>query len=107
MFKEILIFGDKKIKKNDFHRYARPLNLNDFYDLDVITVKVSEKNNNYKDFIGYHDDDYDIYPLYITLPQKTVYVKVDDNETNWMDFFTDEKFLKYYNDIWHKVLQRT
>ena len=61
----------KKLKRI-FHCYAGPLNLDDLYDLDDITVKVSEKitftKNNYKYFNGYSEDDYDIYQFLIALP---------------------------------------
>ena len=52
MFRKILIFADNKTKENNFYDYAKPFNLDAFYNLGYILVKIFEKvncfENNYK-----------------------------------------------------------
>ena len=94
----IWIFGDNKTKKNNFYDCAKPFNLDVFYNLDYILVKVSEKincfENNYKYFIcnsEYHQDD--MTSLYIGFPQMTAYMKSYDNETKLIYLFINDEFL--------------
>ena len=37
--------------------------------------------------------------LYIGISETTTYVKSYYDETEWMQFFVEVEFLKYYNDI--------
>ena len=59
-------------------------------DLDIEKIQVSsmvfsaEKNHKY--FISYKDDDHKI-KSYIMLPKRAAYVKSNDGETKWMNFF--------------------
>ena len=43
-------------------------------------------SKNYKYFIGYMYDDYNIKPLCIMLPKPIAYVKSHDGKTKWMYF---------------------
>ena len=65
-----IIFGDKKVKKSDFYKKKKVIQID---DVDVHKILVSKKepygtNKSTKYFIGYNDDDV-IKPLYIKLLQ--------------------------------------
>ena len=106
MGKEIT-FNNTKIEKQKIHRYKDPMFFKDV-DIDKILTsnKTSSVEKNYKYFIGYLDDDYNMKykPLRIMLPKRSTYVKNYDGATKWMNFFIkDDDLLKRYNDIWKKV----
>ena len=70
-------FDDKKIKKSDF--YNKNKKIFNIDDIDVNKILVSEKeqygkNNSFKYFIGYNDNDI-IRPLFVKLPQMSKSVK--------------------------------
>ena len=74
-------------------------------DIDKILISKEEPyntKNSFKYFIGYNDND-DIRPLCIKLPQMTGYVrKLEGNST--MSFkISDKQLLKKYNQIWKSV----
>ena len=94
-------FDDKKIKKSTFYKNKRIYSTD---DIDVNNILVSKKEpygtkNSHKYFIGYNDND-NIRPLCIRLPQMTGYArKFDENAT--MSFIVkDKKLLKSYTKIW-------
>ena len=65
-----IIFGDKKVKKSDFYKKKKVIQID---DVDFHKILVSKKepygtNKSTKYFIGYNDDDV-IRPLYIKLLQ--------------------------------------
>ena len=67
-------FDDKKIKRSSFYKNKK---INNIKDIDVNNILVSKKEsygtkNSHKYFIGYNDDD-NILPLCIKLPQLTGY----------------------------------
>ena len=70
-------FGDKEISKSNFHNNIKLFEIN---NIDVNKKKVSQKNvynkknNSYKYFIGYDDNDV-IRPIFIALPKIIGYVK--------------------------------
>ena len=76
-------FDDKKIKKSTFYKNKRIYSTD---DIDVNNILVSKKEpygtkNSHKYFIGYNDND-NIRPLCIRLPQMTGYArKFDENAT--------------------------
>ena len=76
-------FDDKKLKKSTFHKNKRIYTID---DIDVNNILVSKKEpygtkNSLKYFIGYNDND-NIRPLCIRLPQMTGYArKFDENAT--------------------------
>ena len=88
-------FDDKKIKRSSFYKNKK---INNIEDIDVNNILVSKKEsygnkNSFKYFIGYNDND-NIRPLCIRLPQMTGYArKFDENAT--MSFIVkDKKLLK-------------
>ena len=54
---------------------------------------------NYKYFIGYKDDDYNIKPLHIMLPKTSAYRKSYDEEAKWMYFLLKMMNYQKYNGI--------
>ena len=91
----------KKIKRSSFYKSKK---INNIEDIDVNNKLVSKKKpygtkNSYKYFIGYNDND-DIKPLCIRLPQMTGYAR-KFNENAAMSFIVkDKKLLKKYSKIW-------
>ena len=83
-------FNDKKIKRSSFYKNKK---INNIEDIDVNNILVSKKEsygtkNSLKYFIGYNDND-NIRPLSIRLPQMTGYArKFDVNAT--MSFIVKE-----------------
>ena len=69
MDKEILRLSDIEIEKNKFHHDKSPIFSEDA-DNEKISVsnKISFGEKNYKYFIGYLYDDYNVKPLHIMLP---------------------------------------
>ena len=66
-------FNNKKIKISDFYKDKNKNKINtDGINVDKILVSYS-KNNSFKYFIGYNDNDI-IRPLFVKLPQTTNYV---------------------------------
>ena len=88
-------FDDKKIKRSSFYKNKK---INNIEDIDVNNILVSKKEpcstkNSHKYFIGYNDND-NIRPLCIRLPQMTGYAR-KFNENATMSFIVkDKKLLK-------------
>ena len=102
-------FNDKKIKKSDF--YNKNKKVFDIDDIDVNKILVPKKeqygkNNSFKYFLGYNDNDI-IKPLYLELPQIIGYINTF-NENNNKNTITmslkveNKKDFKNYNKIWKK-----
>ena len=96
-------FDDKKIKRSSFYKNKK---INNIEDIDV-NILVSKKEpygtkNSLKYFIGYNDND-NIRPLCIKLPQITGYArKLDENAT--MSFIVKNKqLLKKCTKIWETI----
>ena len=93
-------FDDKKIKRSSFYKNKK---INNIEDIDVNNILVSKKGpygtkHSYKYFIGYNDND-NIRPLFIRLPQMTGYAR-KFNENATMSFIVkDKKLLKKYSKI--------
>ena len=88
-------FNDKKIKKSSF---CKDKKINNIEKIDVNNILVSKKEsygnkNSFKHFIGYNDN-VNIRPLCLKLPQMTGYArKFSENAT--MSFIVkDKKLLK-------------
>ena len=97
-------FDNKKIKRSGFYKNKT---INNIEDIDVNNILVSKKEpystkNSYKYFIRYNDND-NIRPLCIRLPQMTGYArKFDENAT--MSFIVKNKqLLKKYTKIWETI----
>ena len=97
-------FDDKKIKRTSFYKNKK---INNIEGIDVNNILVSKKEpyctkNSHKYFIGYNDND-NIRPLCIRLPQITGYAR-KFNENATMSFIVkDKKLLKKYNKIWKTI----
>ena len=97
-------FGDKKIKKSDFHKNKKKAKID---DIDVNKILVSKEEpygtkNSFKYFIGYNDNDV-IRPLCIKLPQMTGYVRKFEGNTTMSFKISNKQLLKKYNQIWKRV----
>ena len=97
-------FDDKKFRKSTFYKNKA---INNIEDINVNNILVSKKEqygtkNSHKYFIGYNDND-NIRPLCIRLPQMTGYArKFDENAT--MSFIVkDKQLLKKYTKIWETI----
>ena len=105
-------FDDKKIKISDFYKIKNKKIFNiDGIDVNKILVskKVSYgKNNSFKYFIGYNDNDI-IRPLFVKLPQMTSYINKCNNKKTKITTATMSLMVKYkqlfknYNKIWEKL----
>ena len=97
-------FDDKKIKRSSFYQNKK---INNIEDIDVNNILVSKKEpcgtkNSDKYFIGYNDND-NIRPLWIRLPQITGYA-TKFNENGTMSFIVkDKRLLKIYSKIWEAI----
>ena len=93
-----IIFNDKKINKSNFYKNKKLFKIDDI-DINKILVSKKEpygKKSSFKYFIGYDDND-DIRPLCIRLPQMIEYAKYFENNNKTMSFkVSDKKLLKRY-----------
>ena len=105
-------FDNKKIKISDFYKNKNKKIFNiDSIDVNKILVskKISYgKNNSFKYFIGYNDNDI-IRPLFAKLPQTTSCInKFKDKKTKIITtamslIVKDKQLFKNYNKIWEKI----
>ena len=97
-------FDDKNIKRSSFYNNKK---INNIEDIDANNILVSKKEpystkNFHKYFIGYNDND-NIIPLCIKLPQMTGYAR-KFNENSTVSFIVkDKKLLKKYGKIWESI----
>ena len=105
-------FDDKKIKISNFYKNKNKKLFN-IGGIDVNKILVSKKvsygkNNSFKYFIGYNDNDI-IRPLFVKLPQTTSYInKFKDKKTKITTttmslMVKDKQLFKNYNKIWEKI----
>ena len=97
-------FDDKKIKRSSFHKNKK---INNIEEIDVNNIFVSKKEpygtkNSHKYFIGYNDND-NIRPLCIRLPQMTGYARKFDENSTLSFMVKDKKLLKKYSKIWETI----
>ena len=90
-------FGDKKIKRSKFYKNKKTFKID---DIDVNKILVSKEEpygaNKWIEYlIGYNDND-DIRPLCIMLPQMTGYVKCFESNKTISFKISDNKLLKKY-----------
>ena len=99
-------FDNKIIKKSDF--YNKTKKIFNIDDIDVNKTLVSKKeqygkNNSFKYFIGYNDNDV-IRPSYLELSQMTGYAnKFEKNKITMSLMLKDKQLLENYNKIWKKI----
>ena len=101
---ENINFDEKKIKRSSFYKNKK---INDIEDIDANNILVSKKEpygtkNSHKYIIKYNDND-NIRPLCIRLPQMTGYAR-KFNENSTMSFIVkDKKLFKKYSKIWETI----
>ena len=104
MSRKNINFDDKKIERSSFYKDKK---INNIEDINVNNILVSKKEqygakNSHKYFIGCNDND-DIRPLCIRLPQMTGYArKFNENATMYF-IVKDKKLLKRYSKIWKAI----
>ena len=97
-------FDDKKIKRSSFYKNKK---INNIEDIDINNILVSKKEpygtkNSYKDFIGYNDNN-NIRPLCIRLPQMTRYARKFNENATMSLIVKDKKLLKKYSKTWEAI----
>ena len=75
MGKEILTFPDTEIQKENYHHKIHILSKDVHVGKLSVTNKISSGKKDYKYFIGYLYNDHKVKPLYIMLPNTSVYLK--------------------------------
>ena len=91
-----IIFEDKKINKSNFSRNKKPFKTDDI-DINKMLVSKKEwygKKSSLKHFVGYNDNN-DIRPLCIKLPQMIECAKYFDSNNTMSFKVSDKKLLKY------------
>ena len=86
-----IIFNNKKVNKSNFYKNKKPSKID---DIGVNKILVSKRD---------YDDNNNIGPLCIKLPQMIRYAKYfDDNKT--MSFkVSDKNLLKRHTKLWEKI----
>ena len=88
-------FGDKRVSKSNFYKNKKLFKIDD-KDVNKILVSKKEpygKTNSFKYFIGYNDND-DIRPLCIKLPQMIGYAKYFQSNKTMSFKVSDKKTVK-------------
>ena len=96
-------FDNKNIKKSDFYKNKKLFRIE---DIDVNKIFVSKKEsygtkNAIKYFIGYNNNN-EIKPICIRLPEMIGYAKYFDGNKTMSFKVIDKQLLKKYNKIWEK-----
>ena len=87
-------FNDKKVNKSSFYRNKKPFNIYDIVNKILISKKESYGNkSSFKYFIWYNDNN-NIIPLCIKLPQIIGYVTYFDSNKTVSFNVIDNKLLK-------------
>ena len=94
-------FDDKKINRSSFYKNKK---INNIEDIGVNNILVSKKEpystkRSYKYFNGCNDND-NIRPLCIRLPQMTGYARKFDENVTMSFIVKDKQLLKKYTKIW-------
>ena len=100
MDQTIVTFGDIEIEKMSFtFKNVLPFQtciniyISNIYISNIYFFYSGEKKKNYKYFIGYLYDVYNVKPLYIMLLETSAYVKTYDGQTKWMYFLIEDDYL--------------
>ena len=99
MDQTIVTFGDIEIEKMSFTfknvlPFQTCINIFQTYIFQTyIFFILVKKKKNYKYFIGYLYDVYNVKPLYIMLLEMSAYVKTYDGQTKWMYFLIKDDYL--------------
>ena len=74
-----------------FHCYINQIFLKDVVIDDIlISSEISSVEKNYKNVIGYMNDNYKIKLFNIIPPKMSTYIKTKDGETKWMYFLNED-----------------
>ena len=98
MDQTIVTFGDIEIEKMSFTfknvlPFQTCINIFQTYIFQTYILFILVKKKNYKYFIGYLYDVYNVKPLYIMLLEMSAYVKTYDGQTKWMYFLIEDDYL--------------
>ena len=96
-----IIFDDKKISKSNFCKTKKLIHIDDV-DVNKILVSKNGTKNTFKYVIGYNDND-DIMPLFIKLPQIIGYVELFDSNKTMSFKVSGKRLLKNCTKIWGKI----
>ena len=104
MNEKALKFDNIVIGKKEFHKSKQPINLNLVNtDQVLISDKFKHRDDGFKYFIGYKEDDI-VKPLCIILPQMSAYIKYFENGGKNMSFvIKDDDVSDKYHEIWNKI----
>ena len=103
MEEKILVFDERCINKNAFHRNKRPISIG-IADISRIVLSrkaLYDKKGSFKYFVGYISETNAFpIPLYIIVPQINGYFKYFDSNNKHIIFLVNVKeMLKKYNAI--------
>ena len=104
MNEKALKFDNNVVGKKEFHKSKQPINLNLVNaDQVLISDKFKHRDDGFKYFIGYKEDDI-VKPLCIILPQMSGYIKYFENGGKNMSFvIKDDDVSDKYNELWNKI----
>ena len=104
MNEKALKFDNNVVGKKEFHKSKQPINLNLVNaDQVLISDKFKHRDDGFKYFIGYKEDDI-VKPLCIILPQMSGYIKYFENGGKNMSFvIKDDDVSDKYHEIWNKI----
>ena len=107
MSRKNIFFNNKKINKSNFYKNKKLIQIDNVGVNKMLASKKESygKKDSFKYFIGCNEND-DIRPLCIKLPQMIGYAKYFESNNNTMPFkVIDKKLLKKYTKIWEKNQQ--
>ena len=87
MSEKTLKFNNIRLNKKEFDKSKEPIDLMSVnVDQIVVSDKFNHNNEGYKYFIGYQEDE-NVKPLCIILPQMSGYIKCFENGSKNMFFY--------------------
>ena len=105
MNKQTLGFNDIVVNKKGSHASKKAIPLHSMNTNNIVfSYRVKHKDDSYKYFIGYLNDDGVIRPLCVISSQMSGYIKYFENDGKNMSFKIEEQsvYLKYAK-IWNKI----
>ena len=104
MSEKTLKFNNIRLNKKEFHKSKEPIDLMSVnVDQIVVSDKFNHNNEGYKYFIGYQEDE-NVKPLCIILPQMSGYIKYFEYGGKNMSFLIkDDEVWEKYEQIWYVI----
>ena len=104
MSEKTLKFNNIRLNKKEFHKSKEPIDLMSVnVDQIVVSDKFKHSDEGYKYFIGYQEDE-NVKPLCIILPQMSGYIKYFENGGKNMSFLIkDDEVWEKYEQIWDVI----